>query len=436
MKPLTSFNTTRTAGNSGTSDEVSAVRRIPYADKTTKSSSQEKHIARALLSVAGFCFISLGLLLAGCSSAENQNKNKSLTDSNATGEQMAGRARQDKVPLDCTLCKALSRTGLLMGGNLNDSAGTQGSTPGAILNGADLDTGKMVLIKGGSFQMGSDQFADAQPVHKVTVSSFYMDAHEVTNDQFARFVDATHYITVAERPLNPKDYPGVPLEKLVPGSGVFSPPAHPVPLNDPMAWWKYIPGADWRHPDGPASSIRGKGQYPVVQVCYEDCLAYAKWAGKRLPTEAEWEYAARAGKHFENYYWGKSLHPDGKYMANNFQGHFPDHNTKEDGYSMLAPIEQYPVNAFGLYDMEGNAWEWCSDYYRPDYYATSPVVNPKGPKDSYDPQQPGLVQRVQRGGSFLCSDEYCIRYKAGSRGKGEPSSASNNLGFRLVRSIK
>ena len=368
------------------------------------------------------------LMLAGCTANKQQNKNNSLTDSGATAEVRPGTA---KVPMDCTLCKEPSRAGLLMGGNTG--AGDTAARPdGAAVHGSD--TAGMVFIKGGSFQMGSDQFADARPVHPVTVSSFYMDTHEVTNDQFAGFVAATHYITVAERPLNPKDYPGVPVDKLVPGSGVFTPPGHPVPLNNPMAWWSYIPGADWRHPTGPNSSIAGKGHYPVVQVCYEDCLAYARWAGKRLPTEAEWEYAARAGQHYEDYYWGKTLRQNGKYMANNFQGHFPDHNTRADGFDMLAPVEQYPASRYGLYDMEGNVWEWCSDFYRPDYYSHSPQNNPQGPKDSYDPEEPGLVKRVQSGGSFLCSDEYCIRYKAGSRGKGEPGSASNNLGFRLVRS--
>ncbi|WP_225974129.1 formylglycine-generating enzyme family protein [Arachidicoccus ginsenosidivorans] len=409
------------------------------AKKTVPIATAKHGQSQSAFTIVGLSVVLMGLLLSGCSSNDRQNKNKSLTDSASGMQQVTTQGRQGKMPMDCTLCKAPSRAGLLMGGggaSGDSAAGASQLAAATTTGGADFDSGKMVFIKGGSFQMGSDQFADAQPIHKVTVSSFYMDTHEVTNDQFAKFVAATHYITVAERPLNPKDYPNVPADKLVPGSGVFSPPAHPVPLNNPMAWWQYVPGADWRHPTGPNSSIQGKGHYPVVQVCYEDCLAYAKWAGKRLPTEAEWEYAARAGKHFENYYWGKDLHPGGKYMANNFQGHFPDHNTKEDGYIMLAPIEQYPVSAYGLYDMEGNAWEWCSDFYRPDYYGSSPTLNPQGPKDSYDPEQPSLVQRVQRGGSFLCSDEYCIRYKAGSRGKGEPSSASNNLGFRLVRSGK
>lgn len=387
--------------------------------------------------------LALGLALSLCFSAcknsgNTQNKNNSLTDSSTKNASSAadkgGAGRQNgKMPIDCTLCKEPSRADLLMGGAGNTADANGGQTDTTETTGIEKDTAKMVFIEGGSFQMGSSQFTDAQPVHRVHVSSFYMDTHEVTNNQFARFVQATHYVTVAERPLNPKDYPGVPVDKLVPGSGVFTPPSYPVPLNNPMAWWSYVPGANWRHPKGPATSIEGKGDLPVVQVCYEDCEAYAKWAGKRLPTEAEWEYAARAGHHFEDYYWGKERRPGGQFMANNFQGHFPDQNTKADGYDELAPVESYPASGFGLFDMEGNAWEWCSDFYRPDYYASSPINNPQGPKDSYDPEEPGLVKRVQRGGSFLCSDEYCIRYKAGSRGKGEPTSASNNLGFRLVR---
>ncbi|HSC39914.1 MAG TPA: SUMF1/EgtB/PvdO family nonheme iron enzyme, partial [Chitinophagaceae bacterium] len=181
------------------------------------------------------------------------------------------------------------------------------------------------------------------------------------------------------------------------------------------------------------SNLVGKQHDPVVQVCYTDAAAYARWAGKRLPTEAEWEYAADAGKTNQKYYWGNELKPGGKWVANIFQGSFPDGNTKEDGYATLAPVKSFPPNAWGLYDMEGNVWEWCSDLYRPDYYKSSPAVNPKGPADSYDPDEPGAEKHVQRGGSFLCSDAYCIRYKAGSRGKGETGSAGNNLGFRCVK---
>ena len=292
---------------------------------------------------------------------------------------------------------------------------------------------EMVLIRAGIFQMGSEDFEDSKPVHAVTVKSFWMDEHEVTNTQFAAFIKATGYITVAERKLSPADFPGVPLDKLVPGSAVFTPPARPVSLDNPMQWWQYVPGANWRHPLGPSSSIIDKEKEPVVQVCFKDAAAYAKWSGKRLPTEAEWEYAARAGKKNSTYYWGDELKPAGKWAANIFQGNFPDKNSLEDGFSTTSPVKTFLPNGFGLYDMEGNVWEWCSDLYRPDYYGSSPKINPKGPAESYDPEEPGIEKHVQRGGSFLCSDQYCIRYKAGSRGKGETSSASNNLGFRCVK---
>jgi len=300
---------------------------------------------------------------------------------------------------------------------------------------SEIDDSKMVWIPAGKFQMGADDpsFPDAQPVHDVALKGFWMDEHEVTNAEFAKFVKATGYITIAERPLDPNDYPGVPKENLVIGSPVFAPPGNEVSLNDPGQWWRYVAGANWYHPQGPASSIKNKPNDPVVQVCYEDAIAYAKWAHKRLPTEAEWEYAARAGKEYKQYYWGEELKPEGKWMANIFQGNFPNKNSLEDGFDFLAPVKSFPPNDFGLYDMEGNVWEWCNDYYRPDYYKTSSKDNPQGPRDSYDPDEPGVVKRVVRGGSFLCSDQYCIRYKAGSRGKGEVKSASNNLGFRCVK---
>ncbi|OJW74819.1 MAG: sulfatase-modifying factor protein [Spirosoma sp. 48-14] len=302
--------------------------------------------------------------------------------------------------------------------------------------GREQTTADMVLIKGSSFQMGSIDFSDAKPVHTVTVNTFWMDTHEVTNAQFEAFVKATGYRTVAERPLNPADYPGVPADKLVPGSAVFTPPTQPVSLQNPLQWWQYVAGANWRHPQGPQSNLVGKANEPVVQVCYEDAAAYARWAGKRLPTEAEWEFAARAGRKNATYYWGNTLKPAGKWVANIFQGSFPTKNTLDDGFRTTAPVKTFPANPNGLYDMDGNVWEWCSDLYRPDYYHKSPAANPKGPADSFDPDEPGTVKHVQRGGSFLCSDQYCIRYKAGSRGKGETTSASNNLGFRCVRTAE
>ncbi len=295
---------------------------------------------------------------------------------------------------------------------------------------------KMVFIPSGTFTMGSDDpaFADAQPIHEVSVNGFWMDEHEVTNAQFEAFVKATNYLTVAEQPLNPADFPGIPLDKLVPGSGVFTPTAQPVTSYDnAMQWWAYVPGASWKNPKGMESTIKGRPNDPVVHISYTDAAAYAKWAGKRLPTEAEWEYAAQGGKGRQAYYWGTELKPGGRWMANIYQGNFPDANTAEDGFEGVAPVKSFPPNGYGLYDMDGNVWEWCSDFYRPDYFAHSPKVNPQGPDDSYDPDEPGMVKRVQRGGSFLCSDQYCLRYKPGSRGKGEINSASNNLGFRCVR---
>ena len=296
-------------------------------------------------------------------------------------------------------------------------------------------TPKMVHIPGGSFQMGTNDpaFPDAHPVHTVNVKEFWMDEHEVTNHEFEDFVKATNYVTVAERQLDPKDYPGVPVESLVPGSAVFVETGQRVDLNDPLQWWKYIPGANWKHPFGPQSNITGKENYPVVHVSYDDALAYCKWAGKRLPTEAEWEYAAQGKQPGLRYYWGNELKPGGKWMANIYQGDFPSRDKGEDGFVGLAPAKSFPANGYGLFDMEGNVWEWCSDFYRSDYYQKSPANNPTGPEDSYDPSEPNAVKRVQKGGSFLCSDEYCIRYKPGSRGKGEISSGSNNLGFRCVK---
>ncbi len=324
----------------------------------------------------------------------------------------------------CVVCRAPSSRSALLLASYN--------TTGRDLSPTVHD---MVLVKGGLYRMGSEEFSDSRPVHSVQVKSYYMDAHEVTNTQFAAFVKATGYVTVAEQKLNPKDYPGVPPDKLVPGSAVFTPPSRPVSLENPMQWWTYAAGASWKHPKGPATNITGKGDEPVVQVCYTDAAAYAKWAGKRLPTEAEWEYAARAGKNNQSYYWGRDLKPGGKWVANIFQGHFPDKNALEDGYEGLAPVKSFPANSFGLYDMEGNVWEWCSDLYRPDTYTAAAVTNPTGPNSSLDPEEPGMEKHVQRGGSFLCSDDYCIRYRAGSRGKGETSSAGNNLGFRCVRDL-
>jgi sulfatase modifying factor 1 len=292
----------------------------------------------------------------------------------------------------------------------------------------------MVWVPAGKFRMGSNHAPDARPIHEVSLDGFWMDKTVVTNAQFARFVEATHYVTVAERKPDPKDFPGVPADKLVPGSLVFTPPKQPVPLDDVSGWWSYVPGACWNHPNGPNSDLKGKENYPVVQVSYEDAAAYAKWAGKRLPTEAEFEYAARGGLDQKEFAWGDQMKLGGKHLANTWQGRFPSENTKDDGFAGLAPVASFPPNNFGLYDMSGNVWEWCADWYRPDYYAHSPASNPKGPDASFDPDEPNAPKRVQRGGSFLCSDVYCGAYRPGVRGKGEVSSAASHLGFRCVKS--
>jgi sulfatase modifying factor 1 len=307
----------------------------------------------------------------------------------------------------------------------------------------------MVWIPGGEFSMGmadprgmthggSEAMSDARPIHRVHVDAFWMDRTDVTNAQFAQFVKATGYVTVAERKPLAKDFPGVPADRLVAGSIVFTPPAHAVSLTDYSQWWRYVPGANWRHPLGPHTSIRGRGNDPVVQVAYEDAAAYARWADKRMPTEAEWEFAARGGLTGKPYAWGDEMRPNGRWMANTFEGHFPDHDRNSDGFAELAPVASYPANGYGLYDMAGNVWQWTSDWYRPDTYAVlgahgTVAGNPKGPDSSDDPDEPSVAKRVQRGGSFLCTEQYCSRYLVGSRGKGDVNSATNHIGFRCVR---
>ena len=297
----------------------------------------------------------------------------------------------------------------------------------------------MVWIPGGEFWMGSDepQFPDARPWHRVYVDGFWMDRTEVTNEQFEKFVKATGYVTVAEHKPTKEQFPTAPEENLVAGSAVFSPPEKSVPLDDHYQWWKYVKGANWRHPAGPNSDQQGKEKHPVVQIAYDDALAYCKWAGKRLPTEAEFEFAARGGLDRKAYVWGDEFQPGGKWMANTFQGHFPEKNTGVDGFVGTAPVGSFPPNRYGLYDIAGNVWEWCSDWYRADYYQTLADAggiarNPMGPADSLDPFEPGTKKRVHKGGSYLCTDQYCKRYMPGGRGSGEPDTGTNHLGFRGV----
>jgi formylglycine-generating enzyme len=308
----------------------------------------------------------------------------------------------------------------------------------------------MAWIPGGEFSMGANDppdmnevgmraTTDARPIHRVYVDGFYMDKTDVTNAQFSEFVKATSYVTVAERAPRAEDFPGAPPENLVAGGVVFSPPSHPVPLDNHLQWWSYVKGANWRHPSGPESDIRGKENFPVVQIAFEDASAYAKWAGKRLPTEAEWEFAARGGLAGKPFTWGDEFQPSGKWMANTHQGHFPDTDTGNDGFVGISPVAQYAPNGYGLYDMAGEVWQWTADWYRPDYYrelasSGSAARNPQGPATSFDPAEPGQAKKVHRGGSYLCTDQYCSRYIVGTRGKGEVSTGTNHLGFRCVRS--
>lgn len=307
----------------------------------------------------------------------------------------------------------------------------------------------MVWIPGGEFSMGAadprgtqqggpDALADARPIHRVHVDGFWMDRTEVTNDEFAVFVRATGYLTVAEHVPTAAEVPGAAPEDLVAGSAVFAAPDHPLPLTDSYRWWRYVPAASWRHPLGPGSDLAGRDQYPVVQVAYADADAYCAWAHTRLPTEAEFEFAARGGLAGRKYPWGDELRPQGRFMANTFQGHFPDHDNAGDGWGGIAPVAKFPPNGYGLFDIAGNVWEWCADWYRADYYDSLArlgrvAASPRGPAESFDPVEPGVPKRVQRGGSFLCSSQFCARYAVGSRGRGEPSSSTNHVGFRCVR---
>jgi sulfatase modifying factor 1 len=297
-------------------------------------------------------------------------------------------------------------------------------------------TNGMVLIPGGKFMMGSPKGqTDERPQHEVTVDGFWLDKTEVTNEEFEKFASATGYKTIAERKPDPKDFPGVPLENLVAGSIVFTPPpGDDIPLENHFIWWSYVPGANWRHPQGPDSDLKGLEKHPVVHISWLDARAYCEWAGKRLPTEAEWEYAARGGLDSKEFGWGEEFNPNGKWMANIWQGRFPNQNAVSDGYKLTAPVGSYAANGYGLFDMAGNAWEWCADWYLPDYYSKSPTQNPQGPDTSYDPNEPGVAKRVQRGGSYLCTDLYCGAYRPSTRMKTSPDTGLSHSGFRCARS--
>jgi formylglycine-generating enzyme required for sulfatase activity len=314
----------------------------------------------------------------------------------------------------------------------------------------------MAWVPGGEFLMGSDAKmaqANERPAHKVRVHGFWMDEHHVTNAEFRKFVEATGYVTTAEKKPDwetlkvqlPPGTPRPPESAMVAGAMVFVGTDQPVSLEDYSRWWRYVPGADWRHPTGPRSSIAGKDDHPVVQVSYEDAEAYAKWAGKRLPTEAEWEFAARGGLTQATYAWGDKFAPDGKQMANVWQGQqaqsFPVMSAKAGGAVGTSRVGSFPANAYGLSDMTGNAWQWVADWYRADQFrreasTTSVINNPAGPSDAWDPADPGVPvaapKRVTRGGSFLCNEDYCLSYRPSARRGTDPYNSMSHLGFRLV----
>lgn len=294
------------------------------------------------------------------------------------------------------------------------------------MNPSDVAPSGMVRVPGGTFLMGSnDGFPDESPVHEVGIEPFWLDAHEVTNAQFQSFVEATGYVTTAERPLDPRDFPDVPADKLLPGAAVFQ----------EGKGWGYVPGANWRHPLGPKSDIRGKEDHPVVQVSWVDANAYAQWAGKRLPTEAEWEYAARAGED-HRFIWGNEAFDPGRPQANIWQGDFPVQNTKVDGYAGTAPVKKFKANSFGLYDMAGNVWEWCADRYREDAYSYGERGdNPSDPDMGSEPGNEEATLRVLRGGSFLCAEDSCTGYRPSARMKSTGNTGLSHTGFRCAKDL-
>jgi formylglycine-generating enzyme required for sulfatase activity len=307
------------------------------------------------------------------------------------------------------------------------STGAQSATPqkSCIEESAD-----QIWLPGGSFPMGSDRaYPSERPMREVRVDGFWIDAHEVTNRQFAKFVDETKYVTLAER--TPEPIPNAPPEMLKPGSGVFVQPER-VTSQDIRQWWRYTPGADWRHPEGPKTTIEGRENYPVVHIAFEDAVAYAKWAGRELPTEAQWEYAARAGSK-TMFPWGDQLAPGGQHMANTWTGTFPVKNTVDDGYPRAAPVGCFEASKFGLHDMIGNVWEWTIDWYAPGHNRDD-RENPKGPPEekSVDRQKSGFPVKVIKGGSYLCAPNFCARFRPAAREAQDTGLGTNHIGFRTV----
>ena len=315
-------------------------------------------------------------------------------------------------------------------------------------SGDNANTQGMKWISGGEFSMGTNQsqaYEHERPAHRVKVDGFWMDETEVTNEQFKKFVDATGYVTISERKPDwaelqkqlPAGTAKPPDSVLVAGSLKFTPPGHTVMLNDFSQWWAWTPGANWRHPDGPNSSIEDKWNYPVVHIAHDDAVAYCQWAGKRLPTEAEWEFAARGITTDAPFDFSKDIAPQGKFVANVFQGSFPNNDLGEDGFRSTAPVKTFPPNSFGLYDMIGNVWELTNDFYDPSYYQllseNSITVNPHGPKSSHDPDEPYIAKYVSKGGSYLCSSEYCTNYRGTARQATAFDSGQSHIGFRCVK---
>ena len=289
-----------------------------------------------------------------------------------------------------------------------------------------------------------ESYVYERPAHRVRIDGFWMDATEVTNAQFKVFVEETGYITTSEKKpeweeLKKQLPPGTQRptdDNFSPGSLTFSPPAYAVSLDDYSQWWTWTNGANWKHPEGPGTTIEGKQNYPVVHVSYDDAVAYAQWAGKRLPTEAEWEFASRGGRESQRYSWGEEFTPGGKFMANTFQGVFPGKNSSEDGFNGSSPVKNFPPNDYGLYDIIGNCWEWTHDYYNVNYYQeiakSGTAVNPKGADKPYDPQEPYANKHVTRGGSFLCSENYCVNYRPSARQGSAFDSGMSHISFRCV----
>lgn len=362
--------------------------------------------------------MAVALLLSACT--QKNNKNTQATSGT-----------------DSTCCNA----------NLPKRFGALPETSGldTLHQGAEVSHEGMKLIPAGTFVMGaSDQEGrpDEYPAHPVRMDAFWIDATEVTNAQFAKFVKATGYVTEAERKpdweeLKKQLPPGTekPADELLqPASLTFRKPAGRVNINDVSQWWTWTTGASWKHPQGPKSSISGKAHYPVTQVSWADAAAYAKWAGKRLPTEAEWEYAARGGLKGKKYPWGDEDLNKGKAKANTWQGEFPYQDLKTDGFDYVAPVKSFAANGYGLYDMAGNVWEWTADWYTADYYKTlkGEVHNPAGPAKSYDPEEPTVPKKVIRGGSFMCHSSYCKGYRVTSKMKSSVDTGLENTGFRCV----